>query len=161
MCSAHLGPICLLCAEKNQGSCVEPLDKMEEAKYQWGKGLRVFSKWLRPRWGQGTGHVIDFKLRHHGATPGPSKWGVSGLMVDMTLEKGPDRCCSPAPPWWKLRPREWAYLFSIWHQDWASSMTQTLASWTSGSPGSGGRGEILDQTQNVFLLNSMEREPLK
>lgn len=73
MCSARPGPICLMCAERNQGSWVEPLDKMEEAKYQRGKALRVFSKWLRPRWGQGTGHVIDFKLRHHGAAPGPSK----------------------------------------------------------------------------------------
>ena len=53
MCSAHLGPICLMCAKRNQASWVEPLDKMEEAKYQRGKALRVFSKWLRPRWGHG------------------------------------------------------------------------------------------------------------
>ena len=31
-----------MCAERNQGSWVEPLDKMEEAKYQW-ENLSEFS----------------------------------------------------------------------------------------------------------------------
>ena len=41
------------------------------------RSQRAFGKWLRPRWEQGVGHVIDFKPRHHGdaagAASGPSR----------------------------------------------------------------------------------------
>ena len=68
MSSANLGPKCLIQAKREIR--VLCLQKVQETKYQWEKGVGAFSKRLGPRWGQGVGHGRDFKLRHMGMGQG-------------------------------------------------------------------------------------------